>query len=110
MQSANVMVSKLGGLTTFEALACRLPIIADGITEPMPQEAGTVRLIERRGAGILIRDAAEIVATVKALSTDPARYSRMRAATVGLAMPNSTEHIIREIAALLPSDVTWAAY
>src|SRR6476659_6041225 len=106
MQSANVMVSKLGGLTTFEALACRLPIIADTITPPMPQEAGTVRLIERRGAGILIRDAAEIVATVKALSTDPARYSRMRAATIGLAMPNSTEHIIREIAALLPSDVT----
>src|ERR1044071_1506048 len=32
MQSANIMVSKLGGLTTFEALACHLPIIADGIT------------------------------------------------------------------------------
>jgi hypothetical protein len=27
-------------LTTFEALACRLPIIADVITDPMPQEAG----------------------------------------------------------------------
>ncbi|HYJ92573.1 MAG TPA: hypothetical protein VEV84_14785, partial [Pyrinomonadaceae bacterium] len=40
MQSANIMVSKLGGLTTFEAFACRLPIIADGITPPMPQEAG----------------------------------------------------------------------
>ena len=44
MQSANVMVSKLGGLTTFEALACRLPIIADATTPPMPQEAGTVKL------------------------------------------------------------------
>ena len=43
MQSANVMVSKLGGLTTFEALACRLPIIADATTPPMPQEAGTVQ-------------------------------------------------------------------
>jgi hypothetical protein len=38
------------------------------------------------------------------LSTDRARYSKMRAATVGLAMPNSTEHIIREIAALIPGD------
>ncbi|MER3631205.1 MAG: hypothetical protein C4325_02730, partial [Blastocatellia bacterium] len=37
MQSANVMISKLGGLTTFEALACRLPIIADATTPPMPQ-------------------------------------------------------------------------
>ena len=45
MQSANVMISKLGGLTTFEALACRLPIIADATTPPMPQEAGTVSLL-----------------------------------------------------------------
>jgi UDP-N-acetylglucosamine:LPS N-acetylglucosamine transferase len=54
MQSANVMISKLGGLTTFEALACRLPIIADATTPPMPQEAGTVNLIARRGAGVLL--------------------------------------------------------
>src|SRR5580765_722315 len=60
MQSANVMVSKLGGLTTFEALACRLPIIADGVTPPMPQEAGTLKLIETKGAGILIRHPYEI--------------------------------------------------
>src|SRR3989454_3476940 len=44
MGAANVMISKLGGLTTFEAFACRLPIIADGITEPMPQEAGAASL------------------------------------------------------------------
>src|ERR1043165_6305463 len=29
MHAANVMVSKLGGLTTFEALSCRVPIIPD---------------------------------------------------------------------------------
>jgi len=27
MRAANVMISKLGGLTTFEALSCRLPIM-----------------------------------------------------------------------------------
>src|ERR1041384_1229732 len=47
-RSANIMVSKLGGRTTFEALACHLPIIAAGIAPPMPQEAGTVRLIENK--------------------------------------------------------------
>ena len=41
MHSANVMVSKLGGLTTFEALACRLPIIADVTTPPMPSSVRT---------------------------------------------------------------------
>ena len=103
MQSANVMVSKLGGLTTFEALACRLPIIADHTTPPMPQEAGTSSLIESRGAGILLRRSIDIVPTIRNLVTDTNHYARMKAATVGLTMPNSTEHIIREINALLPA-------
>jgi len=102
MQSANVMVSKLGGLTTFEALACRLPIIADATTAPMPQEAGTVRLLEMRGAGVLLKKATDIVPTIQNLLSDQIGYSQMKAATAGLAMPNSTEYIIREISALLP--------
>jgi UDP-N-acetylglucosamine:LPS N-acetylglucosamine transferase len=102
MQLANVMVSKLGGLTTFEALACRLPIIADATTAPMPQEAGTVRLLEQRGAGLLLKKSTDIVPTIRSLVGDEIRYSQMKAATAGLAMPNSTEYIIREISALLP--------
>lgn len=102
MQSANVMVSKLGGLTTFEALACRLPIIADATTPPMPQEAGTVQLLHDRGAGILLKKSIDIVPTIENLLLDNGRYSSMKAATIGLAMPNSTEYIIREINALLP--------
>ncbi len=102
MQSADVMVSKLGGLTTFEALACRLPIIADATTPPMPQEAGTSQLIESRGAGILLRNPIDIVPTIQNLIADNGSYSRMKAATIGMTMPNSTESIIREISALLP--------
>jgi len=102
MQSANVMVSKLGGLTTFEALACRLPIIADATTPPMPQEAGTVSLIADKGAGILLEKPADIVLTVQNLVTDSKKYAAMKAATVNLAIPNSTQRIIEEITALLP--------
>jgi UDP-N-acetylglucosamine:LPS N-acetylglucosamine transferase len=102
MQSANVMISKLGGLTTFEALACRLPIIADATKPPMPQEAGTVSLIERRGAGILLRRPADIVPTIQHLISDNGSYHRMKAATAGMTIPNSTESIVREINALLP--------
>ena len=109
MQSANVMVSKLGGLTTFEALACRLPIIADTITPPMPQEAGTFRLLEDQGAGILLKRSSDIIPTIQNLVSDRGRYDQMRAATAGLTMPNSTDHIIREIAALLPQSVRAAA-
>src|SRR6476659_5110167 len=102
MQSANVMVSKLGGLTTFEALACGLPVIGDATTEPMPQEAGTVRLIRERGAGIMLERSIDIVPTIRDLLSDRPKYTKLKAATTGLTMPNSTEYIIREINALLP--------
>jgi UDP-N-acetylglucosamine:LPS N-acetylglucosamine transferase len=106
MSAANVMISKLGGLTTFEALACRIPIIADVITDPMPQEAGTANLILKRGAGILLKQAKDIVPVIRRMVEDTAHYSAMRAATIGLAIPNATRQIVEEITALLPAPAT----
>lgn len=103
MQSANVMVSKLGGLTTFEAVACNLPIIADTTTPPMPQEAGTVSLIKKRGAGLILEKATDIVPFVRTLIDDDVKYRDMKAAMANLAVPNSTENIVNEIKALLPA-------
>ena len=94
MGAANVMISKLGGLTTFEALACRLPIIADVITDPMPQEAGTASLISKRGAGVLLTRATDIVPVIRRMMEDTTHYARMRSATVGLAIPNATRYIV----------------
>lgn len=102
MSAANVMISKLGGLTTFEAFACRVPIIADGITAPMPQEAGTASLVVKRGAGVILQRASDIVPVVRRMVEDSAHYSAMRAATIGLALPNATRHIVEEITALIP--------
>ncbi len=102
MQAANVMISKLGGLTTFEAFACRVPIIADAVTPPMPQEAGAVNLIVKRGAGVLLKRASDIVPVIRSMMEDSARYSIMRAATASLAFPNATKQIVEEIAALMP--------
>ena len=103
MGAANVMISKLGGLTTFEAFACRLPIIADAITEPMPQEAGTASLLVKRGAGVLLKRTGDIVPVIRRMVEDTAHYSAMRAATIGLAIPNATRQIVEEIAALIPA-------
>jgi len=103
MSAANVMISKLGGLTTFEAFACRLPIIADVTSGPMPQEAGAANLIIRRGAGVLLKEASDIVPIIRRMVEDTAHYSALRAATVGLAIPNATRQIVEEIAALIPA-------
>ena len=103
MQAANVMVSKLGGLTTFEALACRVPIIADAITPPMPQESGAASMLARRGAGVLLKRAADIVPEVRRMVEDSRYYASLRAATAGMALPGATRRIVEEIAALLPA-------
>jgi UDP-N-acetylglucosamine:LPS N-acetylglucosamine transferase len=100
--AANVMISKLGGLSTFEALSCRVPIIADGTTRPMPQEAGTVNLIVKSGAAILLRRASDVVPVVHRMIDDSKHYAAMRAATITVAIPNATRRIVEEITALIP--------
>jgi UDP-N-acetylglucosamine:LPS N-acetylglucosamine transferase len=101
MAAADVMVSKLGGLTTFEALACRLPIIGDSVTRPMPQEERTALLLERAGAGIMINRTADIVPIVAQLACDGARYRLLRESAAALGVPDATERIVREIEGVL---------
>jgi UDP-N-acetylglucosamine:LPS N-acetylglucosamine transferase len=105
MRAANVMISKLGGLTTYEAFACHVPIIADTTTEPMPQEAGAANLIETRGAGVLLSRAVDIVPVVRRMVEDTKHYAAMRAATLGLALPNATRQIVEEITSLIAKPV-----
>jgi UDP-N-acetylglucosamine:LPS N-acetylglucosamine transferase len=68
----------------------------------MPQEAGTAKLIAQRGAGVMLNRASDVVNVVRRMMEDEVHYSRMRAATAGLALPNATRQIVEEIAALIP--------
>jgi hypothetical protein len=68
----------------------------------MPQEAGTVKLLVKRGAGILLNKTTDIVPTIQSLVGNSRRYSELKAATAGIATPGSRDMIVREIAALLP--------
>lgn len=106
MRAANVMISKLGGLTTFEAMSCHVPIIADATTEPMPQELGTVNMIVKRGAGVLLKRASDIVPVIRRMVDDSRHYAALRAATINLAIPNATKRIVEEITSLIPEVAT----
>jgi len=97
MSAADVMVSKLGGLTTFEALASRLPIIADITTPPMPQESQTANLLSRYSAGVLLNHAGDIVPIVRRLIHDPAELATMRQAASYIAIPDATKRIVKEL-------------
>lgn len=97
MGAADVMVSKLGGLTTFEALASRLPIIADTTTPPMPQESQTANLVARHQAGILLKHTHEVVPVVRRLLNDPAEHAAMKLAAAKIAIPDATQRIVKEL-------------
>jgi UDP-N-acetylglucosamine:LPS N-acetylglucosamine transferase len=97
MRAADVMVSKLGGLTTFEALASRLPIIADTTTPPMPQESETASLVARHKAGLLLERAGDVVPLLRDLIANPAEHAAMRLAAAKLAIPDATRRIVEEI-------------
>ncbi|HYV23730.1 MAG TPA: glycosyltransferase [Pyrinomonadaceae bacterium] len=109
MRAANVMISKLGGLTTFEALSCRVPIIADAITEPMPQEASTLNLIVKSGAAVMLQRASDVVPVVHRMLEDSKHYAAMRAATITIAIPNATRRIVDEIISLIPESASTTA-
>jgi UDP-N-acetylglucosamine:LPS N-acetylglucosamine transferase len=106
MSAADVMVSKLGGLTTFEALATRLPIIADTTTPPMPQESQTAHLISRHQAGLLLKRAGDIVPVIRRLVYDPAEHAAMRLAASRIAIPDATKRIVDELMRKVEERVT----
>ncbi len=68
MSAVDLMVTKAGGLTSFEGLASHLPMAIDMITKPMPQEMGTAKILCDEGVARAItkpEDIIDIVANVK---------------------------------------------
>src|SRR5207253_9556697 len=90
MRADDVMISKLAGLTTFEALASRLPIIADTTTPQMPQESRTADLIARHQDGLFLRRASDIVPVVRELIHNPAEHTALKLGAAHLAIPDAT--------------------
>jgi UDP-N-acetylglucosamine:LPS N-acetylglucosamine transferase len=65
MSACDLMVTKAGGLTTYEAIARRLPMVIDLLTEPMPQEEGTVRLLIEERMAWPLRQPEDILAIIE---------------------------------------------
>jgi len=72
----------------------------------MPQEAGTVKLVAKSGAAVLLRKASDIVPVVDRMFADSKHYAALRAATITVAIPNATRRIVEEITALIPESAT----
>lgn len=67
MHACDLLVTKAGGLTTFEAVACQLPLAIDMITEPMPQELGTAEMLIDAGLAQPVYRPSDIIAIAESI-------------------------------------------
>jgi len=101
MHMSDVMVSKFGGLTTFEALSCRLPILGDGITTPMPQEQQTAHFVTSTGAGRLLTHPDDIVSVIQSFLSSPEPLAKMRQAAARHVEIGASDRIARDVMSLV---------
>jgi processive 1,2-diacylglycerol beta-glucosyltransferase len=74
---SDILVTKPGALTVFEALHQGIPIFIDAQGIMMPQEEGTGRYLEAIGAGISVTSAASLVQQLHRLFLKPEQLQRM---------------------------------
>lgn len=94
MGASDLLVSKPGGLTTFEALTVGLPFVVYWPFLIPGQEEGNAAFLEECGAGVIVRSKEDLGRTVERLLADRPTLERMRAAALGQAKPEATRVIV----------------
>jgi len=102
LQASDAIVTKLGGLTTFEALACDVPVLADCVKTPMPQEAQTVNYLTTLGAAIRITGVDPFLDLVTTLPQQPDRLNLMRQQGRKLVLPGASDAIAQDVMNMAP--------
>lgn len=91
MHICGLVITKAGGLTIAESLASSLPIV---IINPIPgQEEENAEFLVNSGCAIWIKKDDSIVRSLKNLSRDKEKLSKMKEASIALAKPNATKDI-----------------
>jgi processive 1,2-diacylglycerol beta-glucosyltransferase len=87
MVAADLMVSKPGGATLAEGLACGLPMLA---VDPLPgNEQRTCQWIEKWACGVWIKSLAGLAPTIERLLARPEELENLRARARALARPRA---------------------
>jgi processive 1,2-diacylglycerol beta-glucosyltransferase len=91
MRSADVLVTKAGGLTLAEAFCCGVPVVVHDLLPG--QEAGNLAYVLGEHAVEYAPRPAQLARTVKALQSDPARRADLVAQARRLARPQAADEI-----------------
>jgi len=95
MTACDFVISKSGGLTTSEALACGLPIVAFPIIPG--QEEHNADYLVQIGAGIKPKHAGSLQFQVKRLAESPDELASMKKAAISAAKPRAAYDIIESL-------------
>jgi processive 1,2-diacylglycerol beta-glucosyltransferase len=103
MRSADVLVTKAGGLTLAEAFASRVPVVVHDVLPG--QEAGNLEYVLKRGAVVFAPDARALVRVVETLCLDPVRRAELATRGARLARPQAARQIALNVIARLDASV-----
>ncbi len=91
MRAADVVITKPGGLTTSEVLACGAAMV---VMNPIPgQESRNSDMLLENGAAIKINAVSAVVHKLTALVSEPARLARLRQNARALGRPRAAYEI-----------------
>lgn len=95
MASADLVITKPGGLTTSECLAMHLPMV---VVSPIPgQEERNADYLLESGCALKAVDLPSLGFKVKRLLESPARLQQMREAAARIARPDAAAAIVRTV-------------
>ena len=102
MHVADLLITKPGGLTISEALACSLPLV---VFDAIPgQEEDNAQFLMAHNMGVRIKDGKDCAQTVQRLLADQEKLETMRESCRGFDKSESGENIFRLIQSLVKED------
>lgn len=91
MHACDALVTKPGGLTAAEALACGIPMV---LSRPLPgQEERNLRVLVDAGCAIRVRSVDELPHALDVVLSDTERRARMAGAAAKLGRPQAASEI-----------------
>jgi len=95
LQAADLLISKPGGLTTAEALACRLPLL---IVNPIPgQEERNTTFLLNHGVALLATEVEDIPIVLEQFLSNPLRQQHMVEMAALLGRPRAASDVVAKI-------------
>jgi len=102
MRMSDCIVTKPGGITLAESLACRLPIF---LFRPVPgQERNNAVYLQEQGTAFVSRTADELAAQIASLLSDPIKLQAARDRAAALGRPHAADEIADDLIARYLSD------